>query len=136
MKKLDCEISVADWVFDFVTEIEVVSSWDLLTDTCKIELPKNVSYTRDDVILENIIGGDNPVFNRGDRVIVKLGYDGDLKVVFMGWLSDVIPNKPIVLMCEDDMYRCKQAFVESKVAFENATLSEFLDELFNQSSGS
>lgn len=135
MKKLTCEISVGGWSFDFVTNVEIVSSWDRLADTCKIEIPRNITYKRDGVKLTNFIGGEDPVFFRGDSVIVKLGYDGFLKTRFVGRLVDVIPHKPLILMCEDEMYRMKQASIEGNIDFENGTLRELIDRLFTESSG-
>ncbi len=135
MKRLICDITVGAWKFDFVTNIEIVSSWDTLTDTCNIEIPRNITFKRDDVELTDFIGGENPVFFRGDPVLVKLGYDGVLKTRFIGRLSEVIPSKPLVLMCEDEMYRLKQAYIGESINFENTTLPELIDKIFDVSEG-
>lgn len=135
MKKLSSQISVGAWVFDFVTNVEITSSWDTLTDTCTIEIPRNISFKRDGEDLTEFIGGENPVFFRGDQVIVKLGYDGFLKTRFMGRLSDVMPRKPLVLVCEDESYRLKQAFIDDTINFEKTTLKDIINTLFEEETG-
>lgn len=116
MKILQSKITIGEWTFDFVSSVEITSSWDRLTDMCTIEMPRNIVFKRDNRIVENIIQGDNPVFNRGDNVVVKLGYDRNLQTVFLGRLSDVNPQRPMILMCEDDMYDLKQnSFVDETV---------------------
>ena len=131
MKRLNSKITIGEWTFDFVTDIEIVSSWDLLTDTCNIDIPKNIIFKRDNKEIKNIIEGDNPIFVRGDNVVVKLGYDLNLKTVFIGRLSDVNPARPMTLMCQDDMYLLKQeSFIDETVNLKNTTLKELIDTVF------
>ena len=131
MKRLISNITVGEWTFDFVSNVEIISSWDLLTDTCKIQIPKGIVFKRDGKIINNIIQGDDPIFRRGDNVVVKLGYDRTLKTAFVGRLAEVIPDKPIMLMCQDDMYDLKQnSFVDEDINLKNTTLKELIDRLF------
>ncbi len=132
MKVLSSHIQIGAWEFDFVTNIEIVSSWDLLTDTCKIEIPKNVQFKRFGEILTDFIGGDNPIFDRGDQVIVKLGYDGFLKTVFMGRVSDVNAQNPLIISCEDEMYQLKQSFISSDIKLEDTTLKRLIEKMFDE----
>ena len=130
MKRLDCKISVGNWVFDFVTNCEIVSTWDTLTDLCTIEIPRNIVFKRDGKILTNIIGGDDAVFFGGEQVIVEAGYDGDMKLRFMGRLMDVKPQRPMQLICEDEMYLLKQTFVDETINLKDTTLKTLIDRLF------
>ena len=129
MKRVDINITVGPWFFDFVTECEIVSTWDTLTDICTINLPKNVVFKRDGEVLTNIIGGDDAIFNAGDQVVVKAGYDGELKTRFMGRLMDVKPRRPLELICEDEMYILKQSFIDRTINLKKTTLRALIDEL-------
>lgn len=129
MKVLRAKINVGGWEFDFSTNIEIVSSWDTLTDTCKIEIPRNVVFKRDGKILDSMIGGDDSVFGRGDQVVVKLGYGTNLETVFMGRLSDVKPQRPMMLICEDEMYQFKQSFINQSINLKNTTLKALINKM-------
>ena len=129
MKRVDINISVGPWVFDFVSECEIVSTWDTLTDICTIDIPKNIVFKKDGEILTNVIGGENAIFNAGDQVVVQAGYDGDLKTRFMGRLLDVKPQRPLQLICEDEMYVLKQSFIDRTINLKQTTLKTLIDEL-------
>ena len=105
MKRLYSKISIGDFEFTYVTEVEISSSWKDLTDKCSITLPKQL--TKDG---ESIINPDNgtAIFKKGDAVKVELGYFPDSEVYFTGYVSKVIPSSPIVIECEDEMFLLKQ----------------------------
>lgn len=83
-----------------ITECEITSGWGSLTDTARIVLPRNIRN------LERKAVGN--YFRRGDRVDIYMGYNGQLRHEFGGYLSKVKANIPIELNCEDMMYRLKQ----------------------------
>lgn len=45
---------------------------------------------------------------RGDTVKVWLGYDDNLSLAFVGYIRDVGFKTPVVLDCEDEMFKLKQ----------------------------
>ncbi len=67
---------------------------------------------------------DIPV-RRGDRVSVSLGYDGELQAAFSGYVRDVGFKTPIVLVCEDEMFKLKQQPAQKK-AYRNVDLETLL----------
>jgi hypothetical protein len=95
--------------FTFVNEVEITSEWDSLTDKCKITIPRKIEYQD-----KNIAVGLNAVFNRGDKVIVKLGYDDNLVTRFTGYISQVELKLPLVIHCEDSMYLLKKKELKKK----------------------
>lgn len=133
--------------FDFVTEYEAMDSWAELTNKAKITLPKSV-YVRDAagklVSLSGStvnIGGfstNAPLFLKGDKVTIEGGYryfdiQGNQKTttstLFTGYISQVTSKKPVVLECEDNMWKLKQIIAPNKVYPATATLEDILKDL-------
>ncbi len=83
-----------------VHSINIGTSWKLLTDRATIELPRNVKDFKKEKVRE--------VFRRGAPVIIKFGYDGELIEEFRGYITQVSADIPIVIKCEDEMWKVKQ----------------------------
>jgi hypothetical protein len=120
------------FTFDFVTEGEVYSSWQNLTDTARLVFPKNI-YFKDESGNnyswqgKNIIEGNNtpPIIMRGDKVKIEWGYyynvDSDYhyqtesNTIFEGYISRIFNRMPIEIECEDNMWKLKQVAAPSKL---------------------
>lgn len=87
-----------NWSFDFVTAVEISRDIDRLTAEAKITLPKKIKWN----------GSIEIPVRRGDSVRISLGYDGNLQLAFVGWVRDVGFKTPVVITCEDDMFKLKQ----------------------------
>jgi len=99
----------------------VESSWEILTDTAELRLPRSVSAFDKQKVSEWI--------QRGDAVIVRWGYNGNLQEEFRGYVSEVGSDFPIVIKCEDEMYKLKQGTIN--VSVQNATLASVLKQYIN-----
>lgn len=120
MYRLTAKIEIAgtkSWTLDKVTEVEISLDTEQLTDTCKITLPKRIKW-------DSEIG--TPV-RRGDAVKVWLGYDDDLQLAFTGYIRDVGFKTPIVLTCEDEMFKLKQQPTVKK-AYKSVSIKTLLKE--------
>ena len=118
MYRLTAKIEIAGgrtWILDKVTEVEITLDTEQLTDTCKITLPKRIKW--DGV-------ADTPVC-RGDAVKVWLGYDDDLQLAFTGYIRDVGFKTPVVLTCEDEMFKLKQQATVKK-AYKSVSIETLL----------
>lgn len=118
MYRLSAKIEITgakSWKLDKVTEVEITLDTDHLTDTCKITLPKRIKWD----------GTAEIPVRRGDRVKVWLGYDGELQPAFVGYVRDVGLKTPIVLLCEDEMFRLKQ-LPTTKKAYKSVGLETLL----------
>ncbi len=62
---------------------------------------------------------------RGDRVRISLGYDDSLQLAFVGYVRDVGFKTPVVITCEDDMFKLKQMPAVKK-AYRSVTLETLL----------
>ncbi len=63
--------------------------------------------------------------HRGDSVRIFLGYDDNLQPAFVGYVRDVSFKTPVVITCEDDMFKLKQMPAVKK-AYRSVTLETLL----------
>lgn len=83
-----------------VNSVKIETSWDTLTDTAVIILPRNVK----DFDKMNV----RDIFRKGDPVQIYLGYDEILIEEFVGFISEVSADIPIKIKCDDMMYLLKK----------------------------
>lgn len=102
MLRLCSEIRIGNFITSQPVEVKITSTWRVVGDSCTISLPNLKSLLK------------NQQFKRGDKVIVKLGYNDSLRTEFQGFVKSVRPNTPLMLECEDYIYKCKEVMLESK----------------------
>ena len=122
MKRLSSKIQLGNFLFDYVCEVEVRSSYETLTDTCTIKVPNKLHWKS-----KKLVAGDNPLLKKGDKVIVELGYNEKYQTVFEGYITDIKPDKPVTIICEDEMWILKQKVVTKSYA--NVSLSTLLADI-------
>ena len=125
------------FLMDFVNSGEIVNSWQNLTDTAKIKIPRNIYVNNEtsnplnfgsdpNKVGLNLYGGTAtpPLFMRGDKIKIKLGFyynnfDGteslEVNEVFSGYITKIKNRVPIEIDCEDEMWKLKQINVVNKV---------------------
>lgn len=103
------------WSLDFVTAVEITRDTEKLTAEAKITLPKKMKWD----------GSAEIPVRRGDSVRISLGYDDNLQLAFVGWVRDVGFKTPVVITCEDDMFKLKQMPAVKK-AYRSVTLETLL----------
>lgn len=114
---LDCNITIGKYRFDGVSEVQIVNSRKQLGNTASIKLPNRWSGK----FLCNVIQG-------GDEVSIKLGYNGELREEFVGYVKDVAFNTPVEINCEDEFYKLRRIKPTAK-SFPSTTLKELLSYL-------
>lgn len=104
---------------NFVTSVEIQSSWKMMTDTAEIILPRK---------LKVFMGNDLLVyFQPGDRVRIELGYNGEYIQEFEGYIQNISRGVPVRLHCEDEMYNLKRKTVN--YSKRSVTLEQLLKDL-------
>lgn len=103
------------WQVPFVSSVEITRDTEKLTDECKVTLPKRIKWDGEAQI---------PV-KRGDRIKVWTGYGEDMELAFAGYVRSVGIKTPIVLTCEDEMFKLKQMACTKK-AYKNVNLETLL----------
>jgi hypothetical protein len=101
MYTLTSDIAIGSLDLNFITDVEINSTWKEMTDTCHITLPKKIAI-QNGKRLEDVIA-------IGDRAQVQLGWDWKLNKEFCGWVSrPVAPNIPFEIFCEDNIWLFKK----------------------------
>lgn len=90
--------------FTFQKGFETRESYEDLTDTCTIVLPRKAFSMEG----KEIFSGANPIFKRGDKVKIEGGYFPNVTTLFEGYIRSVNTNIPIEIECEDGMFLLKQ----------------------------
>lgn len=99
--------------------VRIESGWKYLTDKAVIVLPRKVKYFDREKVRD--------VFRKGDPVIIQLGYDHKLQIEFTGYITHVAADIPIVIKCEDEMWKLKQLPVN--ISLRTTTLSHLLGQI-------
>lgn len=103
---LNWDITIGHYRLGMLDNVEIHKSVDLLAATCEIKLPGSVYNKALKVEDEN--GKDK--IKRGDEVIVRLGYDDDLREEFRGYLLNIATDDgSLTLNCEDDLFLLRKS---------------------------
>ena len=121
MLRLKSEITIGSLVFTFVTNVQINQSWETLTDTAFISLPNNIRSKNK--AIKDIIKVNDPV-------TIKLGYFPNLITRFTGYVSKVVPESPLKIMCEDESFKLKQNFLQS-YAKKPVSLQELIEDNYS-----
>lgn len=140
--KVDTDIGAGKLNIDFVNSVQVDASVDSLTDTARIILPRKylgllTQGTDPAKKGDTIIQGSNPQFKRGNKVTISLGYDYNIvtggqklaplmNTVFQGYISQVIADAEIEIICEDAMFKLKQV-INTGYSTSNTSSIKLLD---------
>lgn len=103
------------WLLNKITEVEITRDTEKLTDECRLTLPKKIKWDTETA---------TPI-KRGDIIKVWLGYDDNLQLAFVGYVRDVGARTPVVITCEDEMFRLKQVQTQKK-SYRSTTLDTLL----------
>jgi hypothetical protein len=109
--------------FPFVTDVEVVKSFENQTQTAFIRLPRNLKYQD-----KNIYAGTDPLFLRGDKIKIEAGYYPNLTTRFEGYISKIGNNIPVEIKCEDEMFLLKQV-TSPVLSYSEVSLDTLLKEM-------
>lgn len=117
MIRLSSKIQIGTYIFNAVESCEIVSSWDTLTDTATLTFPSRLSW---DKKIKDYIKKD-------DEIKIWLGYDGDLKLVFVGYVKKIKSSVPVEIECEDVAYKLKRK--STTISYKDATLADVLSDI-------
>lgn len=109
MHYLSAHIIIGRWTFKSIAEVAIEETFDTLTDTCDIGIPKNIKWQG------NLVSGADKPINRGDTVVVQLGYNDRHATVFDGYVRTVLFEDKLTIKCEDPMFALKSAEVKKQV---------------------
>lgn len=128
MLNLSCLMNIGGYSFNFVNEIEIVSTWEQMTDTATVKIPKALTLRKNGVVDNVITAGPDALWKRGDSINIQLGYNNVLDNRFTGVLTKIRPNKPLEFQCEDLMWRLKQITIK-KLKYTSVTIAQLLKDI-------
>lgn len=102
MKRLTAEFYINGFVLYNVHEVRIKSSWETLTDTATVSIPRKIKWK------DGSVAGPDGLFKAGDPVTIKLGYDYDNKTIFEGYVTEILPGTPLTFECQDAAYLLKK----------------------------
>lgn len=107
-----------DWNIEFKTngkryrlallaECEIFSSVDNLADTATIVLPE--------AVMNEVLNFEGKLI-RGSEVLIQLGYDGQLKNEFIGFIKDITSNdSSLKILCEDALFLFRKSIPDTEL---------------------
>ena len=113
----NAEITIGKIKIDGVTAVEFEQSVDTIGGQAKITLPRNMQRKDGKKLLDTV--------RTGDRVTIKLGYNGKLNTEFTGYISHIGDGTPLVIECDDPWYTFKKAAHITK-SYKSVTLKKLL----------
>jgi len=118
--------SKAKWVSNSFCLVDINSSIQSLTDACTISIPKKIVWKDDN----NIIIGNKKLLKRGNKIIIKLGYDDKLYTRFIGYIRDVVDSIPTKITLDNSMWLLKQNPIND--SWESETLGGYIKRVIPQ----
>lgn len=127
----DKDLNINGRVFQFsqVRDIKIKSNYKNFTDTAVLQMPKTIVESQ----LNNSLGIElarrlpidlkpksiNEFFKQDHYIEIYLGYDGEYKPAFRGYIKTVKGDAPVEIHCEDFMYVLKKHKMVSTQTREN-----------------
>ncbi len=113
------KLKIGKLTFDKLINCKIEKSTRLLSNTAIVELPLSAVFenTRRLSVAGNI--------KKGDKVIIELGYDGELIKEFEGYVTDIKDKDKTVITCEDNMYKLRKQ-VDNKM-FKKVKLKQLVE---------
>ncbi len=97
MLSIDFQIGIGKYWLMMIEAVDITKSVDNLADTAIISLPGSVFNQRLEI---------EEQISEGNEVIIRLGYDGELKDEFAGYVESVsTDNGTIKINCEDELFK-------------------------------
>jgi len=119
MLAMEHNITVGAWRLAMIDSVKVNKSVETLSDTAVVVLPG--TYINAGINIEDKIFV-------GDEVEIRLGYDGELKTEFKGYLKSIqTDDGSITLECEDALYMWRQPLDDIQLA--NVSLKTVLQKV-------
>ena len=121
MYALSCEITIGGKRFRTVNDVHITRSIHSLMATAIIKVPVTALLRQKDTPPTKVPTAEQ--IDVGDAVHIRLGYDGQLRTEFVGYVKGIDLKTPIEITCEDEFYGCRQRKITTSGT---TTLAELL----------
>lgn len=97
--KLNSIIQIGSFKFKGVHEVKIAKSIYSMNETCVIKLPTTARLRKYDT-LSTVSVSVAQQWQQGDKVVVQLGYNGNYKTEFVGFVRRLNFTTPVEIECE------------------------------------
>jgi hypothetical protein len=111
--------------FTFINEVEIEKSRRTLTNTAKITIARKLKIFKAGELVDI-----NTILKRGSAIEIQLGYDGNLRTMFSGFVTNVGAKIDVVIDCQDEMWSLKQNSF-TKAWSKKVKVSEIINYVYN-----
>lgn len=96
---LNSNITIGRFQFSGVHDVRISTGLGSVTSMAYVQLPARASIVKQGQATESGVVTSHQ-FKEGDEVTIKLGYSGDLKTEFKGFVKQMDMNRPLTVICE------------------------------------
>ena len=96
---LTSDITIGSFRFSGVNEVQINKSIHSIVETATIRIPSIAKLIKNGKVSPGSVTTGNQ-FKEGDPVVIRLGYNGELKTEFVGFVRRCDLNMPLVVECE------------------------------------
>ncbi|MDY3522033.1 late control protein, partial [Riemerella anatipestifer] len=126
---LTSKIEIGNFVFNSITEVEVMKSVEELSNTAKIKMPSKFRVRQNGEFKKV-----EEAIKVGDKVKITLGYERRYEgVEFMGFVTSIGSKIPLEIKCEDAIWLLRRKNI-NKAFNQKTTLKEILKEVVKDTS--
>lgn len=121
---LNSDISIGQYKKVKPHEVKISQSLRDYVNKAMIKLPGSAYLVCDNTIVSQTLQTARQ-FNEGDKVTIRLGYNGKLNEEFEGFIARINVTTPVEVECEGYSYQLRKVQPKSKT-FKNAELKDIL----------
>jgi hypothetical protein len=99
MLVLESEITIGDYRFSGAHEVTIKRSIHSLSELATIKIPAMARVWQNGRAEAELVVAANQ-FAEGDAVTIRLGYGGELRTEFIGFVKQIMPGTPMTVACE------------------------------------
>lgn len=111
MYTLSSEITIDNKRFKSVAEVEIKRSVDELMSTAVIKMPTTAVLKQTGMPPAMVEIAQQ--IKIGDKVEIRLGYDGKNNLEFKGYVRKLNLKTPLEIECEDEFYQCRKRKIKT-----------------------
>jgi len=100
------DTQIGGYQFKGIVSYSTVSTWDTVSDTGTVEVPRDVDLQGKEI---------SEVFKRGTPLSIKAGYNQGLADVFTGFISDIVIDSPMNIKIQDLGWYLKQINIKKSL---------------------
>jgi len=118
---MNSKTQIGKVIFPSICSVEINENILDMSNTATITIPRNISK------LDFGNGNILKFISVKDKVIVELGYNGQLSKQFTGYVREIESDFPLKIYCEDESFLLRQnSFIKS---YKSATLFQILSDI-------